>query len=791
MRYLLHFTFLSSLLLTSHATAGDLKGRAEINARIGHERSIGMTEFWVPFAQESKKVLYGSFRMMSDNNENHEFNLGTGYREIINSKTLGNGVAGVHGWLDRRITERNSKFHQVTIGAEWLGENLDVRLNGYIPLNKYREINIANKNSNAPELAGTGILVDTNGTVLEEPQNGLDLELGLELGQYSKFIYDYTDRFHAYAGGYYFDGPNTEDVAGWRTRITTDITEDIQFGARFQRDNERGSQGFLEVTIRFPFGNKKSYRTEGIRARLDESPERDIDIVTNEVVTNTGNRVQVLNQVTGDAQEVLVVDNSVGGGGDGSSENPFNSLASAQAAASTHTIIYVRQGDGTSTNQDQGISLNKEGQKLIGSGVNFIYNDDNFKTASGKAPIGSLLIESATSAPIISNINADGDGITISADNTSVSGITVDGSTRDGIVIVANGAATSAENVTVQNVTTQNNRHGIYIHGRNDGAVSAMVQNVITTSNTQHGITVYDDTNGTFIADLGGGEMGSTGNNVLTGNTLEDLAVEYDGRALSAQNNWWGQASGPDEDDPTVGISPQIYYGAPINDGLIGHWTLDTEWTTDTIAYDRSGQGNNGNLQNLDLTNSLSAEKRQGLQLNGTDEYISIINESNFDLTNAITVYSNYRVDNFDLNNQAIVTKGDNAWRLTRQASNNFIQFHGDGTTPSIRENGNDNVNDSSYHSSTGTFDANVDTSILYVDAAVDATSTNINGSIQTNNFDVNIGRNSQTANRYFEGVIDDVRIYDRALDASEISELNRMNTSSTVNISGFLSSAP
>lgn len=41
------------------------------------------------------------------------------------------------------------------------------------------------------------------------------------------------------------------------------------------------------------------------------------------------------------------------------------------------------------------------------------------------------------------------------------------------------------------------------------------------------------------------------------------------------------------------------------------------------------------------------------------------------------------------------------------------------------------------------------------------------------------------------QAVIDDTRIYNRALDPTEISELYRMDTSSTVNTSNFLAAAP
>ncbi|MCB1318126.1 MAG: inverse autotransporter beta domain-containing protein, partial [Leptospiraceae bacterium] len=358
MRRLLLSVSALCLLSPSALAEDELQARAEANWRYGQKRSILMTEFWVPIAQDDKSVLYGDLRMMGDDHDNREGNIGIGYRKMLGFKNL-EGVGGAHAWLDRRITKRGSKFHQITLGAEWLGETVDLRLNGYLPLSDKKEYTIPNADPQGPAFAGTGIVVDTNGQILEEPQHGFDIELGWELGSQIDFIKDHTDSVRVYGGAYYFDGDNTENVAGWRTRFTADVTENIQFGARFQRDDVRGSQGFLEATFRFPFGHKKSYRKEGIRARLDESPERDIDIVTGEQVTDSGDRVQVLNTATAAAQEVLHVDNTAAGGGDGSAENPFNTLAAAESAASAQTIIYVHTGDGGTTGQDQGVTLDK------------------------------------------------------------------------------------------------------------------------------------------------------------------------------------------------------------------------------------------------------------------------------------------------------------------------------------------------------------------------------------------------------------------------------------------------
>ncbi len=784
-------------LISSSALADEkLQGRAEINGRMGHERSIIMSEFWVPLVEGESSVLYGDLRLMGDDQNNREGNLGVGYRNLTSLPILGDGVAGVNGWFDRRITERGSTFHQLTGGAEWFGTFFDIRLNGYLPISDKKQHSIPNANPQAPALSGTGIVVDTNGTLIEEPQRGLDLELGFELGQYIDFAKEHTDSFRIYGGGYYFDGDYTEDVTGWRARIASDVTENIQIGTRFQHDDVRGSQGFLEATLRFPFGTKTSYRSKGLRARLDESPERDIDIVTGAEVTDRGDRVQVLNRVTGATQEVLNVDNMAANGGDGSAEAPFNTLAAAEAAANEQTIIYVRYGSGSSAGQNQGITLNKKGQQLIGSGTNFIYDNAKFTTANGASPT-SVVVAAAGAAPVIGNINALGDGVKITADDITVAGVIVDngGTGRDGIVVEADGASASARNVTIQNVTTQNSRMGIYLHGANNGTLSAKVQNSITTSNSQHGIAVYDDTDASFEVDLGGGTMGSAGNNVLAGNTLEDLAVDYDGRALFAQNNWWGQSSGPDKDDPSIGIAPQIYYGAPINDGLVGHWTFDSEWTSNSTAYDRSGQNNDGNMiDGLTLADQESGILRETLNFDNGEETVEINQSASLNSYIDTTWAQWVKIDiaDFTASHDMSLNAGAAASYISIYSGcgilEPFVSMNIQGMGQQTMCSNQSIASDTWAHVLFSYDGLNIKS---YINGDLTRTSANLAGRVITSTQDLRIGDYTSAASNDWFGEIDDTRIYSRALNSTEISELYRMNTSSTVNTGSYLRSAP
>lgn len=481
-----------------------------MNWRYGDERSILMTELWAPILQDpmAGSVLYGDIRLMGDDHENNEFNIGLGYREIIDAGLLGRGVAGGHVWFDRRLTARGSSFNQITTGAEWFGDVWDLKLNGYIPLNDDERFTQTNPfGTNGAGFAGSRIVVNTDQSVVEESLAGVDLEIGWRAG----FLDDFTDSTRIYAGGYHFEGDRAEDVSGWRTRITSDITPDIQLGARFQDDDARGSQGFLEATIRFPFGNKQSYRSSGLYARLDESPERDIDIVSGEAITDDGLNKPLLNSTTGAVQRVVHVDNTAGGGGDGTVDNPFNTLAGAAGAAGPNDLIYIHRGDGMNTGQNAGIAMNKTGQMLVGSGSALNFSGGRFTTSNGNAISGNTIIAAdPAGAPVIGN--GGGNGVTITADDTYLSGFNVTMPTGNGIDIA------NANNVTLENITvsgagnigldglwtdnrshslnisnftgTMSGTHGSLLEVQNNSGLSLTGSDLTFTQNMDYGIRI-------------------------------------------------------------------------------------------------------------------------------------------------------------------------------------------------------------------------------------------------------------------------------------------------------------
>ena len=200
---------------------------------------------------------------------------------------------------------------------------------------------------------------------------------------------------------------------------------------------------------------------------------------------------------------------------------------------------------------------------------------------------------------------------------------------------------------------------------------------------------------------------------------------------------------------------------------LVGRWTFDEG--KGSLARDVSGRGNHGTVMGgAKWTDGIIGG---ALQFDGTDDFVSIPNESNFDITGSITVSAWIRVESFTKPWQAIVTKGDRAWRLHRANKTKRVGF---ACSDLSREQvgdlyGKREVDDGKWHHVAGVLDGTK--ASIFVDGALD-TSTNSSPNISVNDYSVLIGANAQATGRLFHGLIDDVRIYDRALSVDELRAL-------------------
>jgi len=165
-------------------------------------------------------------------------------------------------------------------------------------------------------------------------------------------------------------------------------------------------------------------------------------------------------------------------------------------------------------------------------------------------------------------------------------------------------------------------------------------------------------------------------------------------------------------------------------------------------------------------TAGVAGQYGNAAEFDGTDDALTLSNESFFDLQE-MTLAVWVKVDTFSQPWQAIVTKGDTAWRLHRHRNTNTVSFGTNGLS-NLSLVGTTNINDGQWHHLAAVYDGQK--KYLYIDGILEA-DVEVTGSLDTNDDPVQIGANSQYG-RNFDGLIDEVLIYDHALSAEEIYDM-------------------
>lgn len=205
---------------------------------------------------------------------------------------------------------------------------------------------------------------------------------------------------------------------------------------------------------------------------------------------------------------------------------------------------------------------------------------------------------------------------------------------------------------------------------------------------------------------------------------------------------------------------------------LVGLWKLDE--TSGSTVKDSAGD-NNGTLIGNPQWQPEAGKVNGALMFGGKGTYINIGRDSDFDITDQITVSAWIKVNKFDQEWQSIIAKGDSAWRVQRNQNEDSLEFACSGLkipsgVPWGNLLGKRSVNDGQWHHVAGIYDGKK--MYLIIDGEIDS-SQPASGRINTNNAPVYIGNNAEQNARFWNGLIDDVRVYNYALTKEEVEALS------------------
>ncbi|MFZ2252675.1 MAG: LamG domain-containing protein, partial [Minisyncoccia bacterium] len=212
------------------------------------------------------------------------------------------------------------------------------------------------------------------------------------------------------------------------------------------------------------------------------------------------------------------------------------------------------------------------------------------------------------------------------------------------------------------------------------------------------------------------------------------------------------------------------------------HWTFDgpnMNWSSTTAeVLDRTSNANHGNLVNSGATAAASGKIGQSMSFDGVNDYVNAGNGSSSNITGNLTV-SAWIKPQVGSGSQHIISKfaGGPAcqYLLTTDSTGTLVYFYtGNGNTGN-RAAGNILVNQWSHI--VGIWDG-IDTKIYingsFIGNASSPLAPNLSG---TNLY---FGMDAGSASPY-NGALDDVRIYNRAFSATEVTRLYRLGIGSKI----------
>ena len=201
---------------------------------------------------------------------------------------------------------------------------------------------------------------------------------------------------------------------------------------------------------------------------------------------------------------------------------------------------------------------------------------------------------------------------------------------------------------------------------------------------------------------------------------------------------------------------------------LVGYWKFDEGGGT--VAADSSGYGNNGTLKGNPKW--VVGKLGNALDFNGNGDYVEIPHNPSLSLTDAITISAWTYMRTTASGEMAIVSKGgwaanDLPYELTETRGDViFWQFYDNQGRDTCSPN---SPSAGEWHHIAGTYDGTIFK--CYIDGVL-GEEWAYAGKMPQNTASVTIGKRSKEAGTYYDGMIDDVAIFNNALSAEEIQTI-------------------
>ncbi|MFC1668226.1 inverse autotransporter beta domain-containing protein [Chlamydiota bacterium] len=413
--YLVSFFSFSLANGTISQEQGSLLPPTEITlgGRFSEDDSNGYIDFLIPVIGNEQAFWFINPRALQGESQVNEQNVGIGYRRLIDNRF----IIGGNVFYDTRETTHGNRFDQVGIGLEFLTEWVDLRMNGYFPLDDKKiiksyfteetaiqqQIQSAYYPTSDPIFIGHGIgqkwekrtSIKTTTTVTtrfyeqyEEAMDGADIELGCKVPWIEKLI-----ETRVFGGYYYYNSKFGSDLKGFKARIEVRALPFLIIDGEWYEDEElHGTDYYIGARVHVPFEfgdlfkgknpmkglNLFKRKRRAIEDRMTDMIIRDMDVIVEEsqdteITTKKTVEISVNEKILKEKKVEMLVEgiNFIEGdptkktadpNSDGSFEHPYTRIQDGIDRTPEGGLIIIDGGP-----YYENIKL-KEGQILRGSG---------------------------------------------------------------------------------------------------------------------------------------------------------------------------------------------------------------------------------------------------------------------------------------------------------------------------------------------------------------------------------------------------------------------------------------
>ncbi|TSC92512.1 MAG: Glycoside hydrolase family 2 sugar binding protein [Candidatus Berkelbacteria bacterium Licking1014_7] len=212
------------------------------------------------------------------------------------------------------------------------------------------------------------------------------------------------------------------------------------------------------------------------------------------------------------------------------------------------------------------------------------------------------------------------------------------------------------------------------------------------------------------------------------------------------------------------------YQVSNLNKGLVGKWALDsTHRKSSTVFTDSTPYSNNGTSANTpSFTTDRHGQSNKAMSFNGTTDYVSGSDNSSFNFTSSFTIGAWIKASN--------VTGYKDIFN--KNSGSNGIEFYISGSTlkawvMGTTFTGGGTIQTDTWTHVTLSYTVNLGTGAkFYVNGIQVGSSEGTPATYSNPAVNFRIGVYQDAAQQFFNGSISDVRIYNRALTATEIMQL-------------------